>query len=207
MNSLNYAGIVLASQSPRRKNLLEKMNISFQVAPSRIVEIPCRDERPGAYSTRMALEKAMEVADSYPNHLIIGADTVVAINGVILGKPSSPNEAIVMLSRLSGQWHEVWTGLCLYHKKSNTQELKAVCSKVRFKDLSEEEITRYIQTGEPMDKAGAYAIQGEGKALIRELKGSYHNVIGLPTFELAKMLENVGVSIDNRPLKTFNEPE
>ncbi|MBN2327347.1 MAG: septum formation protein Maf [Candidatus Omnitrophica bacterium] len=207
MSSFNFAGIILASQSPRRKTLLEKMNIPFKVAASRIIEIPCRDERPGAYSTRMALEKAMEAADSYPDHLVIGADTVVAVNDMILGKPSSPNEAIVMLSRLSGQWHEVWTGICLYHKKSGAQALKAVCSKVRFKDLTEEEITRYVQTGEPMDKAGAYAIQGKGKDLVRELKGSYHNVIGLPTFELAKMLEDLGVSIDSLPMETFNERE
>jgi len=203
----HYAGIILASQSPRRKILLEKMNIPFRIVPSRIAELPPLGERPGAYSARMAMEKALEVAESHPDHLIIGADTVVSINDTILGKPASTNEAVMMLSRLSGQWHEVWTGICLYHKKSNSQEIKAVCSHVHFRPLSVEEITRYVETGEPMDKAGAYAIQGKGKALVRELKGSYHNVIGLPTLELAKMLQDIGVPIDSQPIESPNEME
>lgn len=201
MKPFSYQGIILASQSPRRKVLLEKLNIPFHIIASRIRELPPMGERPNAYSARLALEKAMEVAESYPDHLIIGADTVVAIQDTIMGKPSSKNEAIVMLSRLSGNWHEVWTGICLYHKQSSTQKLRAVCSEVRFRNLSEEEIIQYVETGEPMDKAGAYAIQERGKSLVRELKGSYHNVIGLPTMELGKMLQDLGVSIDSKPIE------
>lgn len=205
MISFKYAGIILASQSPRRKNLLEAMNIPFQVIPSQIAEHPPMGELPGAYSARLALEKAMQVGESNPDHLIIGADTVVAIQDKILGKPSSPQEAGLMLSWLSGRWHEVWTGVCIYHEKSHNQMMKAVCSEVRFKNLSEEEITRYIQSGEPMDKAGAYAIQGLGRVLVRELRGSYHNVIGLPTIELGKMLQDLGVIIDAQLVETPNE--
>lgn len=205
MTSIKYAGIILASQSPRRKTLLEQMNIPFQVIPSRIAELPPMGELPGSYSARMAFEKALEVGDSNPDYLIIGADTVVSIQDKILGKPASLIEAAVMLSQLSGRWHEVWTGVCLYHGTSHTQVIKAVCSQVRFRSLSEEEINRYVQSGESMDKAGAYAIQGKGKALVRELKGSYHNVIGLPTIELGKMLLDFGVEIDTRSVEAPNE--
>ncbi len=201
MSTIEYKGIILASQSPRRKTLLEMLGISFTVIPSHITELPPMGETPGSYSARLALEKAMEIAHDNPDDVVIGADTVVAINDVIMGKPGSPNEASVMLSRLSGEWHEVWTGLCLYHKNSNTQHVKAVCSQVRFKNLSTEEIDAYVKTGEPMDKAGAYAIQGKGQSLVKELKGSFHNVIGLPTLELAKMLEDIGVSIDDQSQK------
>ena len=198
MSTIEYNGIILASKSPRRKTLLDMLGVSFTVQPSRIAELPPMGETPGSYSARLALEKAMEVAEENPDDVVIGADTVVAIDDVIMGKPGSKNEASIMLSRLSGEWHEVWTGVCLYHKSSNTQHVKAFCSQVRFKNLSTEEIDAYVQTGEPMDKAGAYAIQGKGNFLVKELKGSFHNVIGLPTLELAKMLEDVGVNIDDK---------
>lgn len=193
----NYQGVILASESPRRKQLLEKMLRSFQVMPSNIRELPPMGERPNTYASRLALEKALKIGQMHPQHVVIGADTVVAIHDEVLGKPSSKNEACVMLSRLSGAWHEVWTGICVYHHASSTQIVKAVCSHVCFKKISLEEIEEYVRSGEPMDKAGAYAIQGLGKKLVKELRGSYHNVIGLPTIELAKILENVGVPIDS----------
>ena len=196
------AGIVLASQSPRRKMLLEKLNISFQVVPSRLAELSPMGERPNAYAARMALEKAVKVGQFFPDHLIIGADTVVAIQDMILGKPRSPQEAVIMLSRLSGQVHEVWTGICVFHARSGTEIVKAVSTAVRFRELTQEEIDEYVQSGEPMDKAGAYAIQGLGKSLVRDLKGSYHNVIGLPTMELGKILEQIGVPIDSKSIES-----
>lgn len=196
------AGIVLASQSPRRKMLLEKLNVAFQVVPSRLAELPPMGERPNAYAARMALEKAVKVGQFFPDHLVIGADTVVAIQDVILGKPKSPQEAVLMLSRLSGQVHEVWTGICVYHARSGTEIVKAVSTAVRFRELTQDEIDAYVQSGEPMDKAGAYAIQGLGKSLVRDLKGSYHNVIGLPTMELGKILEQIGVPIDSKSIES-----
>jgi len=194
------AGIVLASESPRRKMLLEKLNIAFQVVPSRLAELPPMGERPNSYAARMALEKAVKVGHFYPDHLVIGADTVVAIHDTILGKPKSHSEAVLMLSRLSGQVHEVWTGICVYHARSGTEIVKAVSTQVRFRELTQEEIDSYVQSGEPMDKAGAYAIQGRGKSLVRDLKGSYHNVIGLPTMELGRILEQIGVPIDSKSI-------
>lgn len=197
MFSPAFEGIILASQSPRRKKLLEKMDLVFQVIPSDLVEMPPMGDKPNAYSSRTALEKAIKVGERYPNHLIIGADTVVALQDRIMGKPKSKEEASLMLSRLSNQWHEVWTGYCVYNKAKSIQIVKAVCSHVLFRNLTVEEIDAYVATGEPEDKAGSYAIQGQGKALVKKIKGSYHNIIGLPTIELGKTLYQLGISIDS----------
>jgi septum formation protein len=193
MNLVSLEGIILASESPRREQLLKSMDLEFQVIPSGLVEMPPMGDAPGAYSSRMAMEKAMKVGQDYPNHLIIGADTVVAVDDTIMGKPGSKDEASVMLSRLSNRWHEVWTGVCVYCQSQSIQVVKAVCSRVRFRDLTLQEIETYVETGEPMDKAGSYAIQGKGGQLVKEIKGSYHNVIGLPTLELAKILKELGI--------------
>jgi septum formation protein len=203
MSQFSYDGIILASQSPRRKKLLEMMNLSFQVIPSKINELPPMGERPNTYAARLSLEKAMKVGEEYQNHIVIGADTVVAIGEKILGKPSSINEAIVMLNQLSNEWHEVWTGICVYHHKNSIQTVKAICSNVCFKALSQDEIDEYVASKEPFDKAGAYAIQGKAKKFIKELRGSYHNVVGLPTIELGKVLENIGVAIDSNIKETI----
>jgi septum formation protein len=169
------------------------MDVDFQVIPSGLVEMPPMGDTPNAYSARMAMEKAVKIGQDHPEHLVIGADTVVAIDDHVMGKPASKQEASVMLSRLSGRWHEVWTGFCVYCCQHNIQIVKAVKSSVRFRDLTLDEIEQYIDTGEPMDKAGAYAIQGQGNTLVKEIKGSYHNVIGLPTLELGKALDELGI--------------
>lgn len=198
-----FKGIVLASISPRRKKLLESMGIKFIVIPSKLVEMPPMGDLPNTYSARMAMEKAVKVGQEHPDHLIIGADTVVALDGLIMGKPASTEEASVMLSRLSGQWHDVWTGICVYNKRHAIEIVRAVRTQVRFRELTLEEIDAYIQTGEPMDKAGAYGIQGKGSTLVREITGSYHNVIGLPTLELGKILDALGVSNNSSLTESF----
>lgn len=192
-----FSEIILASQSPRRKRLLEKMGIRFKVVASDLAEMPSMGDSASAYAARMALEKAVKVGQFYPDDLIIGADTVVAIDDMILGKPKNPENAVVMLSRLSGRWHDVWTGLCVYQFRHSIQIVNAVRSQVRFRDLTTGEIEAYVATGEPTDKAGSYAIQGQGKALIREIKGSYHNIVGLPTMELSKILNDLDIPIDS----------
>jgi septum formation protein len=193
MSTAIFAGIILASESPRRRKLLKSMDVEFQVIPSGLVEMPPMGDTPNAYSARMAMEKAVKIGQDHPEYLVIGADTVVAIDDHVMGKPASKQEASLMLSRLSGRWHEVWTGFCVYCGLHNIQIVKAVKSSVRFRDLTLDEIEQYIETGEPMDKAGAYAIQGRGNTLVREIKGSYHNVIGLPTLELGKTLDELGI--------------
>lgn len=190
-----FAGILLASESPRRQMLLSQMGVAFTIKSSGIDEEAPMDELPGPYSARLAVQKASIVGHQYPEHLVLGADTVVALGDRIMGKPNNADEASEMLSSLSGKWHEVWTGVCLFQRMQEIQMVKAVRSDVKFKDLNEEEIASYIETGEPMDKAGSYAIQGIGAKLVREVKGSYHNVIGLPTSELGAMFDQLGVIV------------
>jgi len=154
------------------------------------------DELPGPYCARLAVQKAAAVGQQNPEHLVLGADTVVALGDRIMGKPKDKNESAEMLGALSGQWHEVWTGVCLFQRMQEIQMVKAIRSNVRFKDLSQDEIDNYIKTGEPMDKAGSYAIQGIGANLVCEVNGSYHNVIGLPTTDLGSMFDKLGVQFD-----------
>ncbi len=186
-------GIILASESPRRKRLLEKMNVSFEIIPSGIDEIQVMDDLPNTYAARMALQKASKVAEQRPDHLVIGSDTVVAIEDRILEKPNNEREAFLMLNLLSGQWHDVWTGLCVICRKYNIEILETVRSSVLFRDLRKKEIETYIKTGEPMDKAGSYGIQGKARFFVRAVKGSYDNIVGLPTFELGKIFYELGI--------------
>lgn len=189
----NSQSIILASQSPRRLELLSKTSIPFEVIPSCIEEMPPMDERPNTYAVRTAFEKATAVAEEHPNSIVIGADTVVAVEDRILGKPKSPQDAQLMLGMLSGKWHEVWTGISVIHMAMDITENRAVRSDVHFKELTLDEIEAYIETGEPMDKAGSYGIQGKAKRFVKEIKGSYENIVGLPVFELCKILDKLGV--------------
>lgn len=193
MNTTLHDGIILASESPRRKDLLQRMGLEFTVIPSGLVEMPPMGDSPCAYVSRMAMEKAVHVGQSYPTHVVIGADTIVVCEGHIMGKPGSVKEASLMLSRLANKWHEVWTGLCVTVRNQHVEIVKAIRSRVCFRDLSLADIETYVATGEPMDKAGAYAIQGKGGALVKSIEGSFHNIIGLPTLELGKILLDLGV--------------
>jgi septum formation protein len=181
---------ILASASPRRQTLLRQVGLSFVVVPSRIREANQGHTNPRQHAIYWATIKAVEVSRRHPNTWVLGADTVVVLDSEILGKPSSSAEATAMLSRLSGRSHEVVTGLCLTLGHAGVQEQQFAETKVFMKRLTEEEIHGYVETGEPMDKAGAYGIQGIGGCLVERIEGSYSNVVGLPLFEVVELLRH-----------------
>lgn len=180
--------IILASQSPRRRYLLSKAGLEFDVLPSRVDESSLPHNAPAPYACSLSLAKAEDIAATHPNSWVIGADTIVVIDGEILGKPVGIEAARNMLNQLSGQTHQVYTGytICCHQTKRTITE--SVCTDVQFKQLSEAEIEWYIHTDEPFDKAGAYAIQGLGTFLVRRINGSYTNVVGLPVCEVIEHL-------------------
>ena len=180
--------IILASESPHRKYLLEQAGLRFSVVPSRFDEGSVAPGDPAEMVATLAKAKVAEVAERFPESWIIGADTIVSISGQIMGKPSSENEACRMLRQLSGRTHQVFTGFCISCRAKNRQHTDTVSTDVTFKQLSEDEIQWYIQTREPFDKAGAYAIQGLGTFLVRRISGSYTNVVGLPVCEVIEYL-------------------
>jgi len=191
--------LILASQSPRRKYLLEQAGLKFDVIPSDFDEDSAILSDPHQYVTDLAVGKAAAVAKHYPDRWVIGADTIVWSQGRILGKPASEDEARYMLGQLSGRIHQVYTGYAFVCASLGRTEREAVRTDVHFKDLSDSEIEWYVQTGEPFDKAGAYAIQGIGTFLVRRINGSYTNVVGLPVCEVIEFLLRehiVGFDID-----------
>lgn len=185
--------LILASKSPRRRTLLEQAGLNFAVIPSQVDESRMAMSQPENYVRALAVAKAGEVSDRYPDHWVLGADTIVVIDGAVLGKPASEAEAGRMLSRLSGKTHRVLTGYCICRKASGRSFSEAVATEVRFKTLSRAEIDWYIRTREPFDKAGAYAIQGIGTFLVKSISGSYTNVVGLPVCEVIEYLIAQGV--------------
>jgi len=192
--------IVLASASPRRQELLTNAGIEFVVRPANIPEVPLPDESPKAFAERMAQEKARAIRDNvetaYPRNqnslAILGADTVVVIGNEVLGKPANSDDAARMLRLLSGHEHSVITGVCL--SGENFEDVRSEITIVHFGELSESDIKSYIKTGEPMDKAGAYAIQGMASRWISKIEGDYNNVVGLPVDLVLQMLREHGVS-------------
>jgi len=192
-NIKNMPNIILASQSPRRKFLLEQAGLPFVVIPGNFDEESIPLSKPVTYVKILAREKAGLIAETYPDSWVIGADTVVCIDGTVLGKPRSKKEARRMLNRLGGQTHQVLTGYALIRKTDGKCFTDVVKTDVRFKNLSDEEIEWYLRTREPFDKAGAYAIQGLGTFLVRDIKGSYTNVVGLPVCEIIELLQREGV--------------
>ena len=191
MNSLEP--LVLASRSPRRAEILQAVDWPFEVVPANIDESRIADERAGRYVERLAKTKAATVAKKMPGKLVLGADTVVVIDGEILGQPQGINDARRMLGLLSGKWHEVLTGVALVRITGDTCDtVEHETTRVRFAELSAEEINWYVETGEPMDKAGAYAIQGKGARFIKEVQGDYFNIVGLPirlVYELFRKID------------------
>jgi septum formation protein len=163
------------------------------VIPSCFAEDSVQLANPANYVKTLAEAKADEVARQYPDSWVIGADTIVTIDDAILGKPSDQSEARQMLERLSGQSHFVYTGYAIVCKNKGAGIIDAIKTDVQFKDLTDDEIHWYIQTGEPFDKAGAYAIQGMGTFLVRRINGSYTNVVGLPVCEVIETLIRMGV--------------
>lgn len=185
--------LILASKSPRRRYLLNQAGLKFKVVPSGFDEDQIAFTQPDEYVCILSKAKAEDVAQAYPDDWIIGADTIVYMNGEVLGKPKGRDAARQMLRQLSGQTHQVYTGYticCLARKKRYTE---AICTDVTFKQLSNDEIEWYIRTDEPFDKAGAYAIQGLGTFLVKRINGSYTNVVGLPVCEVIEQLIREGV--------------
>jgi septum formation protein len=185
--------LILASTSPRRSELLNQLGLDFEVVPSRVVEDLIANESPMEHVLRLAEAKARDVARRHPDRWVIAADTVVYVDGSILGKPKNREEAIYMLQSLSGQEHWVLTGLVLLHLEKKKNDKAAVQTSVKVKSLNLEEMEWYVQTEEPFDKAGGYAIQGMGSFMIESIRGSYTNVVGLPLCELIQMLKRLGV--------------
>ena len=185
--------LILASKSPRRRNLLEQAGLEFTVVPSEFDEGSVNLSSPETYVKCLAESKAQDIAQQHPDSWIIGADTIVLINHTILGKPASGDEARMMLESLSGKIHRVLTGYCICHKNKACIFSEIVSTEVLFKQLTRREIDWYIRSGEPFDKAGAYAIQGLGTFLVKRINGSYTNVVGLPVCEVLDFLVKHGV--------------
>lgn len=183
------AKVILASASPRRKELLSLAGVDFTVKVADVEEIIPENASPDEVVRSLALQKAQAVAKDNPDCIVIGSDTVVALDGVILGKPKDEENAKQMLTALSGRSHTVYTGVALIHG----EKIKNFCeaTEVVFNELTDEEIVNYIATKEPMDKAGAYGIQGKGCVLVEKIKGDYFNVVGLPVSRVYRELKDM----------------
>ncbi len=189
--------LILASASPRRRELVALLGIPFRVDPADIHEVPPDGHSPEEIARALAREKALAVARRYRSGIVIGADTIVVLDGEILGKPEDTQEALAMLRRLNGREHQVVTGIALLDivdGKVVREQCDVVCTRVWFRQVSEEHLRRYVDTGEPMDKAGAYGAQGYGSTLIERIEGCYFNVVGLPVSRLCAMLEEWGIT-------------
>jgi septum formation protein len=192
-NSSNNIPLILASQSPRRKYLLEQAGLNFSIIPSNFDEESVTMMEPELYVQTLAKSKAADIARQYPKSWVIGADTIVMIDKNILGKPASRDDARVMLQNLSDRTHQVFTGYAIQCIAENSFFSEAIQTDVCFKKLTDQEIEWYIHTKEPFDKAGAYAIQGLGTFLVKQINGSYTNVVGLPVCEVIEHLLKEGV--------------
>jgi septum formation protein len=182
--------LVLASASPRRRELLKNAGIEFAVKPASIPEVPFDGEAARDFARRMAREKARRVWAEDQKGYVLGADTVVVVGDLLLGKPEDENDAARMLRLLSGRKHQVTTGVCLIGK--GFEDVRSESTAVEFSELSDPAIRAYISSGEPMDKAGAYAIQGKASLWITQIEGDYSNVVGLPLALVLEMLREHG---------------
>jgi septum formation protein len=187
--------IVLASTSPRRRELLEKIGLVFKVEPSDYPEDLVSHLKPEELVINISQNKARAVAAKYPDAIIIAADTIGVIGRRVVGKPHTATEAIAMLKLLSGRSHLVITGLSVMDSKSDKIVSRSVQTRVYFRKLADSEVRHYVATGEPLDKAGAYAIQGLGSLLVEKINGDYYNVMGLPLNVLSQILQEFGVNL------------
>ena len=180
--------LLLASASPRRQEFLAQLGLAFTIRSADIDETPLADEPPEAFALRMARTKAEQFALAHPEACVIAADPVVALDRVIFGKPRDPQDALAILQALRGRTHEVITGFALLCPALALSETHAVTSQVSCAAFADEVLQAYVESGEPMDKAGAYGIQGRGAFLVQHLSGSYSNVVGLPLSHLVQLL-------------------
>lgn len=188
--------MILASASPRRRELLDLTGLRYQVVSPSVDESVLPEEKPRAHAERLALAKASSVAAVNPNDIVLGADTAVITNShVILGKPGDKKEAKSMLFALSGREHTVISAVAAVWHRRSKQRVVTVETRVRFKQMEEWEVNWYLDTGEPLDKAGAYGIQGKGAVFVEGIVGSYTNVIGLPLMETVMLLRSFGLRL------------
>ena len=182
--------LILASASPRRRELLKNAGVDFEVRPSAVVESVGAGESPEDFARRAAREKALDVAAAVPaGALVLGADTVVVMGNEILGKPTGSEDAARMLQKLSGSTHRVITGVCLVRAPAGIEAEEHETTLVTFRRLDEKEIQDYLATGEPFDKAGAYGIQGFASRFVTRIEGCYFNVVGLPVARVVELLK------------------
>jgi septum formation protein len=190
------AALVLASASPRRREILETLGIAFEVVPSEVAEVRAAGESAGRYVRRLAADKAKDVAarmrDRAPAPFVLGADTTVVLGAEVLEKPADDADARRMIRALAGRAHRVITAVALARAGGGVLEVIAASTEVRFRPLDEKEVAAYVATGEGRDKAGAYAVQGVGAGLVESVSGSYSNVVGLPAAETVLLLRRHG---------------
>ena len=192
--------LILASASPRRRQLMETLGLPFRIIPAPGPEVPPDEAEAGRTAWYLSQQKARQVAEAHPEALVIGADTVVGVNGMILGKPRDEADARRMLRLLSGREHQVYTGVSLvrygvYPTVQSYNDTRMAVTKVFFRELTDAEIDSYVATGEPMDKAGAYGYQGRAGLFVERIEGDYYNVVGLPLCLLGQMLSEAGVKL------------
>jgi len=191
------ATFILASASPRRRELLRSMGLKFKTIPAHVDEDYIEGESPRKHVERLSHTKAFAIAKKYPNAWVLGADTIVVLDRLILGKPKNKTQAKEMLKKLSGREHKVFTGFAVTQVASKVSHSDVVQSTIKFKKISAAELEWYIACDEPYDKAGGYAVQGKGAYFIKSILGSYTNVIGLPLCEVLETLKKLeAISID-----------
>jgi len=188
---MHSIGLILASNSPRRKTLLEQIGLKFRVIPSQIAEPIFEGGSPQEYALGLASAKAEEVSKLYPQALVLGADTIVVVDELVLGKPADVSDAYSMLKLLSGRSHEVITAYSLQLKDKQINQANFVSTQVHFKILSDAEIQRYIDSGSPFDKAGSYGIQDYSSVFVDRIDGCFYNVVGLPLSDLNSKLKQL----------------
>ncbi|PGL73330.1 Maf family protein [Bacillus sp. AFS055030] len=181
--------LILASASPRRKELLSMLNIPFIIETSDVEEVMEQNLQSSEIVMKLAEEKAIDVSNKNPNAVVIGADTIVTYNDKKLGKPTSKEDAFAMLKMLSGKTHEVYTGVSIINNGERSSFYE--CTKITFSELSDQEIIDYINTNEPMDKAGSYGIQGYGGTFVEKIEGDYYSVVGLPINKVKRKLNEL----------------
>ena len=183
--------LYLASASPRRAEILNMLGYRFEILPAEIDESGYGELPPKEQAGALCRAKAAVVAVLRPSDTVLGSDTVVAVGTRVLGKPKNPAEAALMLKTLSGKTHTVYTGVCV--RRGNREEFFVEAAEVTFYELTEQEIARYVSTGEPMDKAGAYGIQGRGSIFVKHIRGNHFCVMGLPAAATARLLSEFGI--------------
>lgn len=192
--------MILASASPRRQELLTRMGLAYEVCAAEVDEDV---QGPACQVVRLLAErKALAVAEKYPDRTVLAADTLVSVDDIALGKPKGAEDAKYMLMRLQGRWHEVWTGVCLV-APGGARRVEQACTRVHFVPLTEEEADAYVSTGEPLGKAGAYAIQGRAGMFVDAIEGSYSNVVGLPLTLVKDLLPFAEATLEKESNQTL----